>query len=146
MTMVLDKGTINSAPLTIGSSAGKALLADQYDTMAWELVYGGQEASGARRHFFEVKSSTSSSTVEFPIFISPGAGGQGVTLEVPLGSKWGDGSLLGKTLYLMFEKPWYSGPASGTEVNASITVESARWLYFRNSEMQVHMTRKIRMP
>ena len=33
MTVVLDKGTINTAPLTVGASAGKALLSDQYDTM-----------------------------------------------------------------------------------------------------------------
>jgi hypothetical protein len=86
----------------------------------------------------------SGSTVQFPIYVSANAGGQGVTIEAPLSSEW-IGGLLDARLFLEFDKPWYVVPA-GTAINASIEVGSARWLFFRNSEMLVRMTRTITMP
>ncbi|MFB3906037.1 MAG: IPT/TIG domain-containing protein [Acidobacteriota bacterium] len=140
--IVLDKGSINTALLTVGDSAGSASLIDAYDIEIYQIVYGGQEASGARRHFFELRSGSS---LQFPIYVSANADGQGgVTIETALSSEW-IGDLLDARLFLEFSKPWYVAPA-GTSINASIEAGSARWLFFRNSEMLVQMTRTITMP
>lgn len=137
LKITLDDGRVSAGALQINQSAGTASLFDDVfgRTDKFVLVYGGQETSGAKRYFFDIKESLASGSSKARIFMSDNPGGKGVIFELALTRS---ADLPGHTLVTEFEKAVYTPPgAAGATVNISTQIRSSQWNYFKDARMVV---------
>ncbi len=139
-TIVLDKGSIDTSKLVVGTQVGKVLQGQGSYGDLFVIVYTGQETSGARRYLFEIKTSVETSTVEAQLFLSANPGGAGVTLEMK-GGPWSKEA--GGQLYVGFDKPWYVPPAGTAMINFQMDVFSSDWMFYPNSPLFVRRLGEI---
>lgn len=132
----VDDGRLSTSGLVKDQTAGAGL----WGTEPVELIYRGQETSGARRHSFDIEDPGGGFR-RTTLFVSENAGGKGITLEIAVTA---NNNLSGKAALLRFTKPIYIPPAAaGTPVNTTALFESGPWTYYPRPTLSVTYKREV---
>lgn len=131
----LDDGRVNTAGLVKGQAAGTVEWYRFGKSETLQLIYQGQETSGAKRHSFDLNETGAFGSVRAQLFMSDSSGGKGVTFELKFVGSY---DLKGQAILVQFDKPVYQPPAaSGATVNSSLEFVSDRWMFFLENNFSV---------
>ncbi|HEV8132248.1 MAG TPA: IPT/TIG domain-containing protein [Acidobacteriota bacterium] len=132
--MRLDLGSMSTSGLTKDKPAGTTLWTQFGDTQTMDIVYRGQESSGAKRHIFDIQEQSNFPSRPAQLFMSPGTNGSGVVFDFVLLQNY---DLLNKSLLIQFDTPVYMLPAAGTNIPTVVEFTSRQWMYVPTSLMKV---------
>ncbi|HEY3132029.1 MAG TPA: IPT/TIG domain-containing protein [Acidobacteriota bacterium] len=130
----LDSGTMSTAGLIKDKAAGSALWTQFGNNETLDLVYRGQEATGAKRHIFDIQEQGSFASKRAQLFMSPGTSNAGVMFDFAFVQNY---DLSGKGVLIRFDTPVCVLPAAGTNIPTVVEFTSQQWMYLPTSPMKV---------
>ncbi|HEV8130149.1 MAG TPA: IPT/TIG domain-containing protein, partial [Acidobacteriota bacterium] len=130
----LDSGTMSTSGLTKDKAAGTALWTQFGNNETLDLVYRGQEATGAKRHIFDIQEQGSFPSKRAQLFMSPGTNNAGVVFDFAFVQNY---DLSGKGVLIRFDTPVCVLPAAGANIPTVVEFTSRQWMYLPTSPMKV---------